>query len=95
MRAYDELRKRQQRLFLIFVALFIVVAAVVGPLSNRYSSAILTAASVLLIAATVVCMVLIGRLGFRCPRCGTFHSIITMTSPPQYCPKCDEDVSSL
>ena len=78
MRAYDQLKKRQQRLILILVALFIVVATMIGPLSNRYSSLLLTFSPVLLIAATVVCMILLGRLGFRCPRCGTFHSIVIM-----------------
>jgi hypothetical protein len=57
---YDQPKKRQQRLILILVALFIVVATRIGTLSNRYSSLLLTFSSVQLIAATVVCMILIG-----------------------------------
>ncbi len=95
MRVYDQLKKKQSRLFLVLVAVFVIIATTIGPLSNRFSSPLLAVLSWLAIAVFVGCMVLIGRLGFRCPRCGTFHSINTMTSAPHHCPKCGEDLTSL
>ena len=54
--------RRKRWLLIVLLADFIIIAAVVGPLSNRYSSPILTTLSVIGIVVFVCCMILLGRI---------------------------------
>jgi hypothetical protein len=70
---YCRAKKKQRTFFAALILTFIVVATTIGPLGNRYSSSLLTAASFIAIGGFVACMVLLGTLGLRCPHVA--HSI--------------------
>ena len=91
---YGRAKKKQRIYFIVLLATFFVVATTVGPLSNRYSSALLTVASIVVIVVFVLCMILLGSLGLRCPQCGTRHGLATMATPPKHCSNCGSDLSS-
>ncbi len=62
MRTHDRLNRRKRWLVVILLADFIIIATVIGPLSNRYSSPILTTLSIVAIVVFVFCMVLLGKI---------------------------------
>jgi hypothetical protein len=91
MSLYDRLKRRKRVILITIFADFIIIASIIGPLSNRYSSPVLTALSILGIAVFVGAG-LLANFGPRCPRCGVIITSNTFAggvwAVPAYCSKC-------
>jgi hypothetical protein len=94
MSIYARAKRRQRILFGILIGIFIAVVTVIGPFSNKHSSDVSAVLSFAAIGGFVLCGILLGTLGLRCPHCQTFHNFSTMTRPPQFCAKCGGELKS-
>ncbi|SRR6266487_1224164 len=93
MSVYDRLKKRRRILLGVLVADFIIVALSIGPLSIRYSAPLLTVLSFAAISVFVARVISLGRLGVRCPRCGTLNTLSGSLTPPRFRSNCGSDLS--
>jgi hypothetical protein len=93
MTPYAEARLKQMRLLFALFAIFLVVAMVLGPLSESQASFLVAVLLVAGIGGFAWCMLSLGRLSLRCPHCDTPHHLSTMARPPATCSSCGLDVS--
>ena len=98
MSVYDRLRRRKRAILITIFADFIILATVIGPLSNRYSSPVLTVLSIVGIVVFAGAA-LLTNFNPRCPRCGVMITSNTFAggfwAVPGYCSKCGLDLASV
>jgi hypothetical protein len=94
MSPYAEARHRQLGLIFALVAIFLIVAMVLGPLSEKAGSFLAAVLLLVGIGGFAWCMLSLGRLALRCPHCKAPYHLSTMAKPPAICSSCGLDLSS-